>query len=324
MLNGSPLISVMIPIYNSEKYLVRCLNSILNQSYTNLEIILVNDGSNDNSLAICEQYRKSDSRIVLINKANEGASQARNVALKRATGDYYGFVDSDDWVFPNYFEKLLIQAKEKNADISRCQSTTSEDEDVTPQKIEIKTMYKQEFMPLILTDRISSHLWKNIFKKELFKDIYFPENYSAHDMRVFHKIANRAENLVETNEKLYYYYENRPDNMSNNPKGMFKGTIGRAMAFYERYMLAETEYPEVEEELLKKVVRYTIASFCRAENSVDSIYFKEELLTLENFLFNKKKVIKNSASIILGEKIAVNLILLNSKIFMRLIKYFNL
>lgn len=114
------MISIIVPVYNAEKYLNRCISSLLNQTYYNLEIILVNDGSTDNSKKICKNAAKNDSRIKLINSVNEGVSLARNKGLKEANGDYISFVDSDDYVEPDYVEKMLLTLKSKKVDIVYC------------------------------------------------------------------------------------------------------------------------------------------------------------------------------------------------------------
>ena len=110
-------ISVIVPVYNVEKYLETCLNSIINQSYKNLEIIVVNDGSTDSSLEICKKYQKLDNRIILIDQKNKGLSGARNVGILKATGEYIHFIDSDDYIALNYYEKMLEALADTDADI---------------------------------------------------------------------------------------------------------------------------------------------------------------------------------------------------------------
>ena len=113
-------ISVIIPVYNTSKLLRRCLDSVINQTYKNLEIILINDGSTDDSLSICKEYSQNDSRIILIDKENEGGGKARNAGLDRATGDYIAFVDSDDYIDPDMYSVLMNNLKTSEADISTC------------------------------------------------------------------------------------------------------------------------------------------------------------------------------------------------------------
>lgn len=114
------VISVIIPVYNIEKYLDRCLESIINQSYTNLEIILIDDGSTDNSGKICDDYKNQDNRIIVVHKKNEGVSQARNLGISIATGEFLSFVDGDDTVEKDMFLTLINNAYKYNADFSCC------------------------------------------------------------------------------------------------------------------------------------------------------------------------------------------------------------
>ena len=114
---NNDLISIIVPVYNVEKYIVRCLESILSQTYKNIEVIIVNDGSVDKSGEICERYAKKDNRIKLINKSNGGLSDARNKGIDQANGIYITFVDSDDYISQNYVEILYKLIKENNADI---------------------------------------------------------------------------------------------------------------------------------------------------------------------------------------------------------------
>ena len=119
-MNNNPKISVIVPVYKVEKYLDRCVESIVNQTYKNLEIILVDDGSPDNCPVMCDEWAEKDERIRVIHKENGGLADARNAGMNIATGDYIGFVDSDDWIEPNMYEVLLKNALKYDADISRC------------------------------------------------------------------------------------------------------------------------------------------------------------------------------------------------------------
>ena len=113
-------ISVIIPVYNVEKYLRRCLESVINNTYTNLEIICINDGSSDNSLKILNEYAARDSRVVVFSKSNGGLSSARNKGIKKSTGEYITFIDSDDWVHPQFFEILIQSLQNDNTDAAIC------------------------------------------------------------------------------------------------------------------------------------------------------------------------------------------------------------
>ena len=112
-----PLVSIILPVYNAQSHLARCLSSICAQTYQNLEIIVLNDGSKDQSLPVCEEFRKKDPRIILVDKANSGVSDTRNLGLKLATGEYIQFVDSDDYIDPDYTGHLVAAAEEHHADL---------------------------------------------------------------------------------------------------------------------------------------------------------------------------------------------------------------
>ena len=116
-----PKISVIIPVYNTESYLSRCLDSVLSNTYENLEVICVNDGSTDNSINILDNYKFSDERVIVINQKNSGVSAARNAGLNVATGEYIAFIDSDDWVHTQYFEILLFAMSCNDSDVAACQ-----------------------------------------------------------------------------------------------------------------------------------------------------------------------------------------------------------
>ena len=117
-MENSIKLSIIVPVYNSEKFLNKCINSLINQTIKNIEIILINDGSSDNSLNICNEFAKKDSRIKVFSQENSGQATARNVGLDNATGEYITFTDADDWVDPDYYEKLLNTALNHNADVA--------------------------------------------------------------------------------------------------------------------------------------------------------------------------------------------------------------
>ena len=125
MNKNEPLISIIVPVYNVEKYLSKCIDSIINQTYKNIEIILIDDGSTDSSGAICDKYALVDSRIHVLHIENSGVSNARNVGLNHATGDYIGFVDSDDYIEPNMYELLLEELIADDVDVVQCNHAES-------------------------------------------------------------------------------------------------------------------------------------------------------------------------------------------------------
>lgn len=216
----NPVLSIIVPIYKVEKYLNKCIESILNQTFNEYELILVNDGSPDLCLDICRKYEKSDSRVIVIDKENGGISSARNVGLDIAKGKYIGFVDSDDWVEKSMYETLISIAEKYNADIVHCEYIEAMDESakiVQEKKIIEKCLEKDEALDNLYNElTVSSAIaWNKIYKKELFNGIRYPVGKIHEDEFITYKLIYKANKVVYTNEKLYYY-RNTPNSITNS------------------------------------------------------------------------------------------------------------
>lgn len=211
-------ISIIVPIYNTEKYLEKCIKSILNQNYENIEIILINDGSTDNSLNICKKYKEQDNRIVVINKKHTGVSESRNRGLEIAKGDYIAFVDSDDYIDRRMFEKLIEGAEKYNAEISMCDiNETRNSNDILGEFSAeyIQLTRKQALEQLLYDKNIGNYMTVKMFKKELFNQVKFPINKMYEDISTAYKLFGKANKLVYIPVKFYNYYQ-RPDSIVNN------------------------------------------------------------------------------------------------------------
>lgn len=213
LLNSSmqeELISVIVPIYNVEKYLNRCVDSIIKQSYTNLEIILVEDGSPDSCYLLCDQLAEKDRRIKVIHQENKGLSGARNAGLDIATGDYIVFIDSDDFVQDNFVEKLYTGLIRNNVDICQCGIQNVADElDVhyeTKNKWKVKTG-KEVLLELYGPRHLEyTVVWNKLYKKKVIGDLRFPIGKIHEDEYFTYLIYDRAEEMAVVDAKLYYYY----------------------------------------------------------------------------------------------------------------------
>ncbi len=207
------LVSIIIPVYNAEKYIKKCIESIINQTYKNIEIIVVDDGSKDNSLNIIKKY-KNDSRVKIISTQNHGVSFARNLGLKKCAGDFVMFVDSDDWIESNAVEVLLNAAVEQNAEI--VQSSYYQDEDghieLKQRKIKqdgIKELKEKIFLINTMNDINFGALrcvWGKIFKKEIIQNTRFDENiYLLEDGIFIYECMENIECFQFINQHLYHY-----------------------------------------------------------------------------------------------------------------------
>lgn len=206
-----PLISVIVPVYNAEKYLGKCVASIRAQTYQNLEIILVDDGSHDRSGELCEAFALEDPRIVVIRKENGGVGSARNVALDAMHGDYVGFVDADDWIDSKMYEILLRRMVVENAQISCCgtafvsgegEITGYFDSDMNVQFTVDSTIAQME---LIHGGRITNSMWNKLYVAEIFDGLR-QKNVYMEDLAMQYLLIAKAERITYTGQPMYYYY----------------------------------------------------------------------------------------------------------------------
>ena len=211
----SKLISVIVPIYNVEKYLDRCIESVVRQKYRNLEIILVDDGSIDSSAQIADAWEKKDSRIKVIHKVNGGLSSARNVGIEVSSGEYLAFVDSDDWIHPDMIKVLAKKAC--NADIVCCGMIHASDTNEVPTKWFKKEHLfssKEALDYLVDNTLLTSHIPRSLYCKKLFDEIRFPEGKIFEDLRTSHKLFIKAKKICVIPDYYYYYYI-RSDSITN-------------------------------------------------------------------------------------------------------------
>lgn len=204
------LISVIVPVYKVEPYLRRCVDSILAQTYTNLEIILVDDGSPDACGAICDEYAAKDNRIQVIHQQNRGLSGARNAGLEAATGDYISFIDSDDAVDPRFIELLFSAMQSKNAEIAECARIDVYDNTLpTPKQNAINAeSYDAEtaFSLLIPNQKFHQTVWNKLYKKSAIGQIRFPERKLHEDEFFTWKAFLNCSRIAWISNAMYFYY----------------------------------------------------------------------------------------------------------------------
>lgn len=204
------MISIIIPNYNTEKYLERCVNSVLSQTYTELEIIIVDDGSTDASARMCDVFAERDKRIKVIHKENGGLSSARNAGLDIATGQFITFLDSDDYLAQNYIEHSLLLCEKNNADISIMKMCYIEENT----NDEVKDTSTENIVIMSAKDAIEQSLYQvlysccapgKLYKKDVLDAIYFPLNKLSEDLAVCHEILGNCSRVVYSNNIGYYY-----------------------------------------------------------------------------------------------------------------------
>jgi len=212
------LISIVVPVYKVEKYVSGCIDSLINQTYKNLEIILVDDGGIDNCPKILDEYASKDSRIKVIHKKNGGVSSARNEGINIATGKYIGFVDGDDTVNLQMYETLYSIITRYDADIAFCKSLKSylnDNDELEIPKVDLtqreeKIISTSEALKMMIMDgSVGNFVCTKLFKRELFNDIRFPEGKVYEDAGTTYKIIPKANKIVYTDQELYNYFYGR-------------------------------------------------------------------------------------------------------------------
>ena len=209
------LVSIIVPVYKVEQYLKRCMDSVLNQTYKNIEIILVNDGSPDNCPALCDEYAKIDSRVRVIHKENGGLSSARNVALDSVKGDYIFFVDSDDWLALDTLE-VLNEYLEKDYDMISFQRTYLTEEKVVEKgEKNPKDMDVSQYIDASFLGRYDFFVTTKIFKTEVFNNVRFLEGRNYEDLEIMHRLFLNMKKVVGLDYFLYYYWKGNEGAITN-------------------------------------------------------------------------------------------------------------
>ncbi|MDU3191564.1 glycosyltransferase [Veillonella parvula] len=307
-----PLLSIIVPIYNVEQYLDRCIQSILNQTYQNLEIILVDDGATDCSGAIADSYAAKDKRIKVFHKENGGLSDARNYGLEHVTGDYILFIDSDDFIVNIMCERLITVASSNNADIVSCNYYIYRGDD----DISIHTMSVQDDKRtftgmdmlryyLLKTEPFDLNVvWNKIFKLDLFngvEPVRFPKGRVQEDNFTIFRLFLNANSIVTVNEPLYYYVQRAGSIMANFTRRFMIDTIESHM-YMSDYLMnhCSSVKNELQLYLLNSYVelsRRVCANKCKKECNDLLIQYKHYVLdhtadTSHNPLWKCKQYIK--------------------------------
>lgn len=210
-----PLVSVIVPVYKVEAYLPQCVESIIGQTYQNLEIILVDDGSPDACGSICDDYAKKDNRIKVFHKHNGGLSDARNYGIAQSTGEYLGFVDSDDWIELDMFEVLVNVAEANGADIVACGFYHEYPKrTVVDARVEKKYDNTIHQVSALIKDDIDAFIWNKLYRKTCFSDIAFPYGRFFEDIFTAHKLFLKATSCIYVSKPFYHYIKRRKNSIT--------------------------------------------------------------------------------------------------------------
>lgn len=280
----SAKISVIVPVYKVEPYLRQCVDSILGQTYQDLEILLVDDGSPDSCPAICDEYAQKDPRVQVIHKKNGGLSSARNAALEVCTGDYIGFVDSDDWIEPEMFETLLNGLTQAQADIAVC----GRYEEFREHRLargwpETLVMDREEALgELLRNDTLQNLVWDKLYRRELFEDLRFPEGKTFEDMAVMHWLFLRAQRVVCLPAVMYHYLQR-----SNSIVGdiSLKNRMTHYQMARERYDALRGDWPQFADRMAAQCVASAVGlwSVYQANPKAQRREYRQEMRDIAAF-----------------------------------------
>lgn len=280
-------VSIIVPVYQVAEYLNKCVMSICEQTYSNLEIILIDDGSTDGSSQMCDEFEKKDIRIAVIHKKNGGLSSARNAGLKVAKGDYVAFVDSDDYIHPAYIETLLRSCEEYKCEIAVCDYMSVRD-DIDPLPLNkherVTCMNSRDTMHALTVDRYLLFIvcWNKLYKRELFDDILFPDGRIHEDEYVTHHLLYKSKNTVLINQYLYYYRK-RANSIMSRP--FSEKNFDRIYGTMDRLHLLKKEGLEEEYRSTVKRLSFLIEQaekYCKINKANDSLSMLDEIKNLFN------------------------------------------
>ena len=269
-----PKVSVIVPIYNVEKYLEKCINSLLSQTLEDIQIILVNDGSKDNSGNIAREYEKNNkNRIIYVEKENGGLSDARNYGLKYATGDFIAFLDSDDYIEKNAYEEMYNKAIEENADYVECDFIWE-----FPNKIRVDKQYpyknKKEMLSFV---RVVA--WNKLIKRQLITDnnLEFPKGLRYEDVEFTYKLIPFVNKFAYVDKPFIHYVQREGSiaNVQNERTAEIFTVLDNVIEFYKKNNI----YEEYRNELEYNYARYLLCSSLKRMCKIKDKTIREKLLT---------------------------------------------
>jgi glycosyltransferase involved in cell wall biosynthesis len=273
-----PKISIIVPVYKVERYIHKCIDSILNQTFKEFELLLINDGSPDRCGEICEEYASLDSRVKVIHKKNGGLSDARNKGLDHATGDYIGFVDSDDWIEKDMFELLYNMCIENNCEIGVCTSTIHyPHKQVINGKHPLTILDRKNAMRTMLEGKLFDEVvWTKLFKRSLLENIRFTVGTIYEDTDFTYKVIHKSKKICCIGAPKYNYIKRENSSMDLAIKNI---NIDSVLIYDEMYKFINEHYKELNSLVALKLansafVVLNLISFSSNFNNYKTKYFQ--------------------------------------------------
>jgi len=292
-------ISVIVPVYNIEKCVDRCVKSIVNQTYSNLEIILIDDGSTDKSGELCDKWASLDNRIIVLHKENEGLSDARNSGLDIATGEYIGFVDGDDWIAEDMYSYLYSITKATDADIAICGHYIVMDQGEVIENsvcdINIREYESVDAVWMLIQDELlHSYAWDKLYRRQLFDKIAYPSKCYDEDMFTTYRLFIKANKVVCGCELKYYYFQRSDSILQTRGE---KLDWDQFCVYEEWYLELSKLYPKWEKYLLLKWLAFSVCAYnsllLRDELGNETLERKQKMLDIIQKNFSRVKILEN-------------------------------
>lgn len=305
------LISIIIPVYNVEQYLPRCLESIINQSYEKLEIILIDDGSTDNSSQICDCYSKKDKRIVVFHKTNGGLSDARNLGIDKANGEYLSFIDSDDYISENFIETLYYLAEKTHLPISAIGFKIVNDEysDYINENINYEIIDSPKSIELLFTnEKYGNYAWNKLYKKDLFDNVRYPVGRNMEDLGTTYILFLQCSSIVYSTSKMYFYFQ-RPGSILHNVNT--KHFEDRITLSYKRFCDLKLMYPNM-------LINDIFITNVLLESYVELQDYKDIEIISNNIMCMISK--KTFSGLSITRKLKFILFIINRKLYLKVVK----
>lgn len=324
----NPKISVIVPVYKVEKYLRRCVDSILNQTYKNFELLLIDDGSPDSSGKICDDYSKIDCRVKVIHKENGGLSSARNVGIKASSGEYLNFVDSDDWLEFDCLEYLLGLLTKNDADFSMAENIRNCNElDLKIKKIsfEERVFSQKDFLSLffkINTQKNVQYAWAKLYKRELFDNIKYPEGLTDEDVPATFNVILVSSKIAYSSKVVYHYFVN-PNSITESEFSNKKFDLLKVWD-----LVCDSAVKTKDSWIIKNAYlnRYRadfgiLCNFILSKNIEESKKLYSDMLqsSLENLKKHKKELLKSK--IPFSRKVLINLFCMSFPFSIKLVRF---
>lgn len=305
-MDTTPLVSVIVPVYNVEKYLLECIDSIKNQSYKNIEVFLIDDGSTDSSGAICENISKTDTRFKTYHKENGGLSDARNYGIERANGKWLTFIDSDDFIASDYIEYLVNLAIQNNSKIVAGSHTIFYESGKRVYKgfEESSTSsfsQKEAINHILLDDGLDLSAWAKLYSSELFKNIRYPKGLSFEDTATTYKLFFLCDKIISGGESIYNY---RIRANSITTQGSFSKKI--QLIENTKVMCNDilSKYPDLSEAAERRLIWAYFSTLNQLLKCPDRKNYKKEENEIVSFLKSKRKTIKKGSAYSKRDKLA--------------------